>query len=125
MIDGVGEPQEAVGDDEEPIAGQHRGGRDGDAAQDQASRQHGARPDPVDQEAGRRLQQGGSGIERREREADLDVADAERRADFAEQRRQQHDVHVAHEMRHGDQRDHLVFAGLLRIAAGVAGRQVE
>ena len=104
---------------------QQRGRRDGDAAQDQAAGQHGARADPVDQEAGRRLQQGGSGVERREREADLDVADAEGLADFAEQRRQQHDVHVAHEMGHGDQRDHLELAGLLRIGAGVDGRQVE
>jgi hypothetical protein len=86
--------------------------------------QHDARTDAVHKEAGRRLQQSRGDVECRQRQADLDVADAEGLAHLAEQRRQQHDVHVAHEMRHGDQRDHPGLAAPFPAGGGL-GRQGE
>ena len=121
VIDGVGETEEGVGDDEQPVAGQQRGDQQRHGAQQQAAGQHGARADAVDHEAGRRLQERRDDVVGGERDADLDVADAEGLAHRAEDRRQKHQVEVADEVRRGDQGDHL---GVLAYALvhGAIGR---
>src|SRR5258708_1156657 len=116
---GVGEANEGGGDEEEPGAWQQGGGRGGGGGEDQPAGQHESWSDAVDQEAGRRLQQRRGDVEDGDRECHLGVADAERLLHLAEDRRQQHAVHMAHEVRHGDQADHLGVAA----PPGLRGRQ--
>ena len=50
VIDGVGDAEQCVADQQEPVARQQGGDTDRDAAEDQAARQHDARADAVDHE---------------------------------------------------------------------------
>ena len=92
---------------------QHRvGGPDADepdaeAEQREAADQDAARAEAVDEEADRRLGQAGRAVEHREREAELDVADAELAPEQREQGRQDQDVEMAEEMPGADQAHHL------------------
>ena len=76
----------------------------------QAADQIDARAGAVDEEADRRLQHRRHHVEGGEREAELGVADAVVRPDEQEQRRQQHHVVMAHQVREAHAGDELGLA---------------
>jgi hypothetical protein len=99
VVDAIGEAGQAHRDQQPGIAA-HQAQRDeAEAAQQQAEGQHAARAEAVDRKTERRLHERGDDVEHAEREAEFDKADTELRGQQRQQRRQRHDVQVAHEVR--------------------------
>jgi hypothetical protein len=119
VIDGVADSHQPEHRNQHPIGIYHRRHRETECAEQQTGGKHESRVDAIDQEAGRRLQQRRGDVEGGDRQRNLGVADAERVLHLAQDRRQQHAVHVAHEVRHGDQGDDLGVAA----RPGLGGRQ--
>src|SRR5438477_10217807 len=105
----VAQTGDAEHDDEDPERTDPPRDRKRAGAQKQSGDEDKARAHPVDQKAGRRLHYSGNHVEGGEREPKLGVARAVTLAYADEERRQQHDVEVADEMRKAHAADELVL----------------
>ena len=110
MIDSIGEAQHREHHDEHrKRIDQPRHGHGG-GTQQQSANQVDARAGAIDEEADRRLQHRRNQAERSEREAELGVAHAVIGADEGEQRRDQHHIIVADQVRGAHAGDELGLA---------------
>ena len=95
VVDGVGDAGEGGGDEQDGVVGEDPDHGEGGAAEQQAGEEDLAGAEAVDGVAHRRLHQGGDDVVDGQRQAELDVADAEGGLEQREQRRQHEHVDVA------------------------------
>jgi hypothetical protein len=107
MIDGVAQAREREHRHEHPERMNQRRDGEGQRPDDEAGDEQRARAHPVDQESRRRLQRGRDHVEGGQSEAELGIAYRIVGAHEQEQRRQQRDVIVAHEMHEAHRADEL------------------
>ena len=104
VIDAVGEAEQRGADDQRGVAQMHAEQDQRQAADGEADQQHFSGADMVGEIADRRLGQAGDDAEHGQREAELDIADAELRLQERKQHRQHEQMEMADPMRDRNRR---------------------